>query len=170
MSGIIITPGYQQEEIHLEIQNAVITGTGAVALNLFQLNGAVRVIEQVAEIVEITTLANLTDMYADLWDGTVSIPLTKTTTANLSGLPVGTIFMKDRAAAEAFSILDASQCQISEVVTDRFMGRPFTIVQKTGDVDTFLRLRFDTTDAPVSFKINMHFIWQAVDGGSLTLL
>jgi hypothetical protein len=49
------------------------------------------------------------------------------------------------------------------------MGQPFTVVQKNG-VDTFMRLRFDTTDAPVDFKINMHFIWQPLDGGMLTQL
>jgi len=157
------------EEEHFHLEGVPVTGTGAVALNIFKVIGSVWIISQSAVICEITTLANLTDMHADLWDGTHSELLTKATTADLSGRPVGTMFTRDKVATEPYSIVGSTQCGILETASSKRIGLPFAAVQKTADIDTFMRLRFNTTDAPVDFKLNVHFIWTPVDGGSLVL-
>jgi hypothetical protein len=141
---------------------------GSHSINVFKLRGCVRVLEQVAEITQITTLTNCTNMYADLWDGTVSKPLTANG-AIISGMPVGTMFTKDKDIAETYSVSDASECQVSEVTTEEEFGRPFNVTQKSG-VDTFIRFNLTTTDDPILFKMLLKFIYQPLDGGCLELL
>jgi hypothetical protein len=148
---------------------AHITGvTGAQNLNIFQLNGAVRVVEQYAIITEATTLTNCTNVYADLWDGTNSEVLTLDG-ATLSGVSVGTIFTKDKDVTQAYSVIQADQCRVNEVVDEKKLGKPFTVSQKY-NTDTFMRFNFTTTDNPINFKMFIKFVWEPVNGGYLTLL
>lgn len=149
-------------------KNIRITGTGAITANIFQLTKSVRVVEQVAEIVSVTTLTNATNIYSDLYDGTNTVNLTADGIA-LSGAPVGTVFTKDKVATETYSLMLADECRMNEVLSDRRSGSPFTIVQKNG-ADTFIRLHLTTTDAPVDFTIHLRFIYEPVDGGRLDIL
>jgi len=156
------------EEITLVKEVTVSASAGANTVNVFQLEGTVRVTEQVAEITEVTTLTNCTAVYATLYDGTNTVNLTADG-ATLSGLPVGTVFTKDKDVTETYSVLDASQCRVNEVVDDKKIGKPFTITQKNG-ANTYIRLHFTTTDDPISFKILLKFKYVPIDGGSLTWL
>ena len=145
-----------------------VTGTGAITANVLQLVGTVVITNQWAEITEITTLTNLTGMYADLYDGTNIINLTADG-AILSGMPVGTFFTKDKVSSETYSVNDASQARMLETLIDKKSGRPFTITQKDG-VDTFIRLHLTTTDAPVSFKVKVHFEYYPINSSTLAFL
>ena len=80
-----------------------VVGTGSIVAPLLKLVGSVRVLEQYAIITAVTTLVNATAIYATLYDGTVSIDLTADG-AVLSGAPVGTMFLKDQLAANAYSV------------------------------------------------------------------
>jgi hypothetical protein len=145
-----------------------ITGTGALTVNVFQVIGAVRVVEQVAELVSVTTLTNATNVYADLWDGTNACNLTADG-ATLSGAPVGSVFTKDKVAANAYSVLLADECRVSEVIDAKKIGRAFTVAQKSG-TDTFIRFHLTTTDNPVNFTMHLKFVYEPVDGGRLVYL
>jgi len=160
---------YRLAGFRKEVLNVNVTGNGTVNIPIFKVTGTIEVIKQVAEIVSITTLTNLTSMYADVWDGTVSDVLTKTTGAALSGAPVGTIFTKDQDITQPYSISLADQGRVLEA-SDVKLGKPFYVTQKTGDVDTFIRLNFTTTDAPVDFNLDVFFDWRPIDGGSLELV
>jgi hypothetical protein len=146
-------------------QEAQVTGTGANTVNLLQLTGTVRVLNQWAIITEVTTLNNLTGVYATAWDGTNTIDLTADG-AVLSGMPSGTVFTKDKLSTETYSVNDASTVSILETIEDRKAGRPFTITQKNG-ADTFLQLNFTTTDNPVDFAVEVHFEYEPMNGGTL---
>lgn len=149
------------------VEDVPITGTGSVNLNVFKVNGTIRVLNTWAEITEVTTLTNMTDVYADAYDGTLAIDLTKSPGAVLSGAPVGTFFTKDKASTETYSVALADQVRILEVTTKNAV--PFYVTQKNG-VDTFIRFNFTTTDAPISFKMTVWFEYQEINGGSLELV
>lgn len=159
--------GFRSAGKVIVVEDVVVTGTGSVNLNVFQVDGTVRVLNTWAQITEVTTLANLTDMYADVWDGSVSAPLTKSPGASLSGAPVGTFFTKDKAISETYTVLLADQARVAEAATKGAV--PFYVNQKNG-VDTFIRFNFTTTDAPVSFKMTVWFEYQEINGGTLTLV
>jgi hypothetical protein len=149
---------------------SVSAAAGSHSVNFFKVHGPVRVIDQVAEIISVTTLTNLTAVYADLWDGTVSDLLTDSSPgAVLSGAPVGTYFTKDKDSTNPYSVVLADQARVHEVVSDRFIGLPFTVNKKNG-ADTFIRLNFTTTDDPVVFDIHLRFEWQPINGGWLESL
>lgn len=147
---------------------APISGTGAQVVNVFKVHGPVRIIEQVAEIVEITTLTNLTNVYSTLYDGTNTINLTLPG-ATLSGAPIGSIFTRDLDSTNPYSVLLADECRMSEVTSEKEIGRPFTVIPKTG-ADTFIRFHYTTTDNPVDFVMYVKFIYQPVDGGYITIV
>lgn len=144
-----------------------ITGvTGVVNLNVFKVTGTVRVLNQWAEITEITTLTNMTDVYADAYDGTNTADLTKTPGSTLSGAAVGTFFTKDKAATETYTVCLANEVRIAEATSKQ--AAPFFVTQKNG-ADTFIRFNFTTTDNPIDFKMRVVFQYQPIDGGNLTL-
>lgn len=145
-----------------------VTGTGSVTTNVFQVVGAVRVTEQAAVITSITTLTNLTNLYADLYDGTVAEDLTLDG-ATLSGAQVGTVFTKDKVVTQAYSVYQADQCRCSEVLDAKKIGKPFTVIPKNG-ADTFIRMNYTTTDAPVDFTMFLKFSYEPLDSGYLVCL
>ncbi len=152
----------------IEVYGARITGTGTVNLNVFRIVGLVDVVSQLAQITEITTLTNLTDMYADLWDGSTPKILTKTTGADLSGLPVGSAFAKTGIVTLPYEVGDASAPIFFETA-NWSRSYPFTAGQ-AGSTETFMRLNFKTTDSPVDFKANIFFTWIPVNGGYMELV
>jgi len=150
----------------LEINKTVrVTGTGSIVAPLLQLIGSVRITEQYAVITDVTTLNNATAIYATLYDGTVSEDLTADGIV-LSGAPVGTMFLKDKTAANAYSVSIADQCRLNETITNvRNISRPFTVTQKNG-VNTFLRLHLTTTDTPIDFTVFVVFKYTPLYNGS----
>jgi hypothetical protein len=146
---------------------ARITGTGTVNTNVLQLVGSIRILNQWAIIKSVTTLTNMTNIYADLWDGTNSVLLTKNTGATLSGAPVGTFFTKDQLVAEPYSISLADQCRMLE--NAHRIAIPFTVTQKNG-ANTYIRFNYTTTDAPVDFTMQVWFEYEELDGGTLAFL
>ena len=146
-----------------------ITGiTGAQSLNVFQVTGSVIVTDQYAEIKATPTLTNCTNVYADFWDGTLAQDLTANGIV-LSGVPVGTMFTKDKVAASTYTLCDASTGCINETTGDRKVGRPFTVTQKFG-ADSFIRMNLTTTDNPIDFTVYLEFRWRPINGGNLVLL
>ena len=167
MPGNIIIVEPEPEEITIT-KTIRVTGNGAIVANLLQVFGNVRIVDQSAVIMSVTTLANATNIYASLWDGTLAKDLTADGVV-LSGMPVGTMFLKDLDVTQPYSVLDASEGQVNEVLQDNKAGKPFTVTQKSG-VDTFMRLHLTTTDAPVDFTVFVKFIFHKFDGSNLVFL
>jgi len=147
--------------------DATIGGTGAQTVNVFEFTGTILVIDQWAEITRVGTLTNLTNMYADIYDGINTVVLTLDG-ATLSNMPVGTFFTKDKVAASAYSVSDASQCRLLETQDVKKAGRPFSITAKNGATN-YIRLHYTTSDNPVDFDMKIFFEYKVMNGGSLTL-
>ena len=159
---LVRSSGFQIEKI------LRVTGTGAISANVLQLTGTVRVLNQWAEIMSITTLNNLTNAYASLYDGTLNKNLTADG-LTLSGAPVGSWFTKDKVLSQPYSANIADECRILETTEDKRAGRPFTITAKNGS-DTFVRFNLTTTDNPVDFIMMIWFEWLPRNGGNLVFL
>lgn len=146
---------------------ATVTGTGSVNQNVFQITGSVLVLRQWALITEVTTLTNMTDVYADLWDGTNSVKLTKTPGAVLSNAPVGTYFTKDKASTETYSVALSDQCRMIETTNKE--ASPFVVTQKNA-TNTYIRFNYTTTDSPLSFKMHVYFEYYPLNGGTIAFV
>lgn len=149
-------------------KEATLGGTGAQIVNALQLTGSVVVINQWAIITEVTTLTNLTNVYATLYDGTNEVYLTADG-MTLSGAPVGTFFTKDLIATQPYTVNIADQCRMMENTTSKYAGKPFVITQKNG-TNTYVRFHYTTSDNPVSFKLKIHFEYIPMNGSTLVFL
>ena len=149
------------------IVSATLGGTGAQTVNVFTFSGTIRILDQFAHITRVGTLANCTGVYADAYDGTNTVELTADG-AVLSGATVGSLFTKDKVAAQIYSVSLADEVRLLETLETRTAGRPFLITAKNG-VTNYIRFHYTTTDAPIDFDMEIHFEYELMDGSTLEL-
>jgi hypothetical protein len=147
-----------QRELKKISKNVRVTGTGAITANVLRVTGTVRIISQYAIITDVVTLTNATGVYADAYDGTISVDLTADGLA-MSGFPETSFFTKDKDSTEIYTASKADQVRKTEVTAEADIGKPFTITQKK-DTDTFIRFHLKTTDNPVDFTMNVIFRYE----------
>ena len=137
--------------------------------NVFQFTGNVRILNQWAEITEITALTNCTGVHADIWDGSVSDLLTDDSPgATLSGLALQSLFLKDKTRDQPYTVVDADQVRCIETVAGKRAGRPFSITAKYGATN-YIRFHV-TTNTTLDFKMLVFFEYEILNGGSLVLV
>jgi hypothetical protein len=141
-----------------------ITGNGALSADIAKVKGQCLIVSQYAILEAITTLVNLTGVYATVFSANGEEDLTADG-AVLSGFEKGSYFAKDKVAAQIYTAVNASTPKVVEITDDRFAGRPFTVIQENG-VDTFLRFYATTTDAPVDFTMGVYFEYTPLGKGS----
>lgn len=138
----------------------------SASVNVFQLTGTSKVISIHGELLTKTTLTNCTSVYFDLWDGTTSVPITKTTGAAMSGYNVGAFFIKDADVASSLTIQNNDQGRIKEAATGVKVNTEFLATQKTA-TNTYIRFNYTTTDAPASATVKVDCVWQDIDSGTI---
>lgn len=136
-------------------------------VNVFELTGVCKVIGIHAELTAKTTLTNCTSIYFDLWDGTNSVYITKTTGASMSGYNVGAFMTKDADVSSAITILNNDQARIKEAATGVKVNTEFLAIQKTA-TNTYIRFNYSTTDAPANAQLTVHIVWIDIDNGKIT--
>ncbi len=136
-------------------------------VNVFQLTGTAKIVSLHGEILTATTLTNCTSVYFDLWDGTTSVPITKTTGAAMSGFGVGSFFIKDADVASALSTLNNNQGRIKEAATGAKVNTEFLATQKIS-TNTYIRFNYTTTDAPINATVKVDCAWADIDSGTIT--
>jgi hypothetical protein len=143
-----------------------ITGNGPTTLNVFKFTGAVRIVHQEAIITSVTDLTTCTNAYATLYDGTNTVNLTADG-VDLSGALPWTYFVKDKVAAQTYSMCSADQVRLLEVSNSIKAGLAFTAIGKSG-VDNYIQFNF-TGDANTDFNMFVHFEYITVNGSTLEL-
>lgn len=138
----------------------------SASVNVFQVTGTCEVMSLHGEVKVATTFTNCTSVYFDLWDGTTSVPITKTTGCALSGFGVGSFFIKDTDVASALSTLQNNQCRIKEAATGAKVDANLFIVQKIS-TNTYIRFNYTTTDAPINAQIKVDCGWADIDNGEI---
>jgi hypothetical protein len=146
---------------------AIITGNGAIVANIFKFTGTIRIVNQEAEITEITDITTCSNVYATVYDGTNTVDLTADG-IDLSGSPVGSWFTRDKVSAETYSLNVADQVRLNETIAGDDAGLAFNLTAKNG-VDNFIQFRF-TGDANTNFKLNVVFKYILFNGATLELV
>lgn len=127
-----------------------LTVQGAQKINIFQLSGGMQVDAIAGVIMAVSALTSCTDIHFDLWDGTTSFPITKVTTADLSGLGVGTTFVKTDVKTTAITLIDGAGGAITETSGKTALS-DFLMTPKTG-VTTYIRFGY-TAGAAINVTI-----------------
>lgn len=142
-----------------------ITGdTESLTVNVFKFNGIMAILNQWAQITEVTNMTNCTNVYADVYDGT-AVDILTTDGTDLSGLPVNSMLFKDEINTEVFSKVVADQARVYENRDDDALGRPFQLIGKHG-VDNYIRLHL-TTNTVLDFKLLINFRVAFVNGSTM---
>lgn len=151
----------------LSFERHVQAAAGAILMNSIRVHGTVEIDDAYAEIMEVTTLTNLTGLYFDLYDGTTAVEITSSTGgASLSGAPVGSLIIKNKDASNVLTTLISDQARVLEADTSKKTHLPFLVTAKNG-VDTRIRMHGNTTDDPVDFKMMFYIVYHPKDGGYL---
>lgn len=152
---------------HITITKTLSANNTSTNVNLFLLTGTEQIFQLHGEITAITTLNNITNCYFDLWDGTVSVPLTKTTTAAMSGFVVGSFFIKDSDVTTALSTINANQGRVQEAAAGAKEGAPFITTSKLA-TNTYIRFNYTTTDTPINATFEFHLVYADIDNVVIT--
>jgi hypothetical protein len=143
----------------------VIANNETVNQNVLKFTGTIEVVAQYAEITEVTATSNMTNVYADIWDGTNSKNLTKSDPgSDFSGLCAGSFFSKLGILTEEYIVNIASENRIGDL-DNSDIGHPFLITAKAG-VDNFIRFNY-TTNTVLNFKMHVFFKYRTVNGGTI---
>jgi len=138
----------------------------SVNVNCFQITGVVSIMSLHAEVVAATTLTNCTSVYFDLWDGTTSTAITKTTGAAISGFGVGSFLIKDSNNATAITTIQNNQARIVEAGSGQHAELGFVAIQKLS-TNTYIRFNYSTTDAPINAQLEIHITYKDIDSGTI---
>jgi hypothetical protein len=134
-------------------------------LNVFKFTGTIEIISQYAEIMSVINASNMTNVYADIWDGINSKALTKNNPgADFSGLCVGSFFSKMGSTIEEYTLNLATHNRVADIDPGD-VGQPFLITAKAG-VDNFIRFNF-TTNTLLDFIMHVFFKYRIINGGTL---
>lgn len=133
--------------------------------NLFKITGTILIEGIFAEITDATTLTNCTNVYLDLYDGAFADIITLDG-ATISGFNVGGYLHKEQDSTNALHAHSNATCLVSEP-SDKKVHHPFLVTQKSG-ADTYIRLHYTTTDAPINAKIMFFVCAKCVNGGTIT--
>lgn len=114
------------------------------------------------EVADATTMANLTAVHLETWDGTASVDISEATGATLSGLAVGTMVFRDALVAVALSLADNAAGAFTDAKATGGSSTslvPFKVTKKTA-ATTYVRMHYATTDAPINAQITWHVAWR----------
>ena len=139
------------------------SGTSA-NVNVFQLTGTCEVTGLHGIVLTATTLTNCTSVYFDLWDGTISVPITKTNGCAFSGFGVGSFFVKSADVLSSLSTLQNNQARMLEAATGAKVNADLYVIQKIS-TNTYIRFNYTTTDAPINATVKVDITWVDIDSG-----
>lgn len=142
---------------------------GTYILNAARIIGGVRILEGQGTITRIDAINGLTDLWVDFWDGTKSVPVTKTPGADLSAAQVGTLFFRSGNKLTPLEVMISDECRLYECATPLCTQQnAYTLNGKNG-VDNFLRFHL-TIGGLLDAEAELSFTWEAYPGGNLELL
>ena len=133
------------------------TVSGAASQNLYQITGIVKVC-YIYGIVDVVLDADVTDAYLEVDDAGAQTVLTLVAGApDISAAPVGSYIVKSGLAGDILQYVASTTSNISEVVRSTVFSQ-VVVIQKTGGVDTFIRLAY--AGAGASGKIHWYCKWE----------
>lgn len=145
-----------------------LTGSNTtVATALFRITGSVHI----SELYGVVTTALGSNITAAHWrtnDQTATLPITAAAGTTLSSFVAGSLIVRNSVLTVALTGDNASAAKVRDPVaaTAPAVCMPFTVVQKTGGVNTDIEFVYTTTNTPTSGVIQ-HFVeWQPLSEGS----
>jgi len=142
-----------------------LSSTGTVQMNAFQTTGNVHIYSIHAEVTDATDITTCINVHFDFYDSNAAYAITKVTGATLTGLPVGTLAIKNEAVANELTIVDATNGAVTEATDPKKAFSSFCVTSKTG-ANNYIRFVY-TNDATINAQITIYVEYHGLDGGTL---
>lgn len=136
-------------------KSLTLNGNGATTVNLFQITGSCIVHYLFGYCTEATDSTTLSNLKLEVDDGTAQSDITAT--VNASGAVAGAMLIKEAGVATAFTLINPTAGTITEPAANKTIFEHFILTQKTGDVNTYVRLSYTgdaTSDTDWTFEIH----------------
>lgn len=162
---------HRSNGIHIHKTNLIEGGPGTITIPYAKFTGSIILLNHYANIESVTTLTNCTDVYTDVYDGTIAEKVTAGNPggADLSGFLSGSVIVKTEDETQPITAINSDQVRVYEA-DRKYVARPYTVVAKEG-LECYLRFHLTTTDSPLSAIITIHLEYRIVfDGSTLELL
>jgi len=144
-----------------ETKYKLITMSADTEYNLFQVTGAVEVLEIFGHVDTSALVGTNTDAYFDLWTAGGGSPAQEDMTldngADLSTAPVGTIAMKTEDPGKKVTLFNAGSPTVDKGVDPK---KRSIVLNADVDFDTFIR--WNVTGSQVGGKMHFHIIWRPI--------
>lgn len=133
--------------------------------NCFQLTGSVEIIKIYGQITTTSTFANATACHFNLVSDGADVDITKNDGV-LSGLAIGSIFVKNAVAATTMAIATNADVALTEPAAGVKAFTPFIITQKTG-TSSYIRFTYTTSDSPTVATLTIYVEYRRIGAGTL---
>lgn len=138
--------------------------------NVAQIYGSI-VLSKIRIDILVALSSNITDFYLDIWDGSVSVPISKVTTLDLSSAPAGSLITRNADSDVVLDYQSGATAYKSENTSYREPQTEVIVGQKGDGTDTFLRMTYTTTNTPSLGTLRNYLEWSPVtDDGFLEVL
>ena len=145
------------------VKGHTLDGDGAQADNLFQITGVVQILGISMFVDTVTDATTLTGVKFELDDGTAQVDITAGVVG--SSVVAGSLFFKSDPAATAMELVSAAAGAIDEPAAGALCFHPFLLAQKTGDVNTYIRVAF-TGDSNTDVDVTVTVRWEPISDGA----
>ena len=151
--------GFYEEKL------VTLTGDGdPVAVNLFTIEGLVRINQVVGVFEDVTNVADIEEVRLDVYDGTNDEVITLAAGVVCDGVTVGAALAKVDDASGALVLLDADQIRIDET-TKRDNLDPVLVNGKNGATN-YLRMLYKNADTNLNCQIRWYVEWRTFCGNT----
>jgi len=145
-----------------------ITGSpnGAQTENLFEVEGAVEVLQLFGHFHDVTDVSAITAAHLDIYDG-ASTDLTLAAGTDLSGVIVNSMIGRTGAATSALTLLDSANASIIDGAVGLDLFAPFAANAKEG-TKTYIRFCYTSDGGGCEAVIHFNIIYRHLldDAGS----
>jgi hypothetical protein len=148
--------------------SVTLAGSGGLeALDLFKINGAVKIKKLEGIVKSATTLTNMTDCHFNINDATIDVPITKSTTLTMSTAIVGSVVFLDSEETDIAGFLSGATAGLLSSAGYSW-NYSIEVIQKTG-VETNIQFVYTTTDTPIAATMDFYVEYEPIANGYLEI-
>lgn len=145
----------------------LVANNTTAAVPIFRVTGSVHVTELYG-IVTTVLGSNLTAAHWRTNDQTATLPISAAAGTTISSFAVGSKLTRHSVLTVALKADNSSAAKVIDPVaaTAPEVHMPFSVVQKTGSVQTDVEFVYTTTNTPTSGAITFFAVWRPLSTGS----
>lgn len=161
-------PPVDLESIYVSVCtiNPVSVNGAGEAVNLFEVDGAIRAHSIIGRFTDVTDVSAVTACFLDLYDDDSKAITESVTGTDLSGVALNSMVFRNAAKDTALVLIDRADGVVLDGLEGSDWLAQFIAASQTG-TSTYIRFNFTSDTGGYSFAIRWELRWQAFISGSV---